>query len=81
MAVKAVNDTAGLDELVPTLLVFRTYPQLSKTSPLLLLIAARATAVHKAMSKIRKLKVVRQVQDALVTRNGPNVTKVLLLPL
>ena len=26
MAVKAVNDTASLDGLVPTLLVFRAYP-------------------------------------------------------
>jgi len=26
MAVKAVNNTAGLDSLVPTLLVFGTYP-------------------------------------------------------
>ena len=26
MAVKAVNDTASLDSLVPTLLVFGTYP-------------------------------------------------------
>jgi hypothetical protein len=81
MAVKAVNDTAGPDGLVPTLLVFGTYPRLSKTSPPLPSIAARATAVHKAMSEIQKLKAAREVQDALATRNGPNVTEVLLLPL
>jgi hypothetical protein len=33
MAVKAVNDTAGHDSLVPTLLVFGTYPRLSSSSP------------------------------------------------
>lgn len=81
MAVKAVNDTAGPDSLVLTLLVFGTYLRLAKTSPPSLLIAARATAVHKAMSEIRKLKAVRQVQDALATCNGPNVKEVLLLPL
>jgi hypothetical protein len=81
MAVKAVNDTASPDGLVPTLLVFGTYPRLAKTSPPSLSIAARATAIHKAISKIRKLKTARQVQHALATRNGPSVTEVLLLPL
>ena len=33
MAVKAVNDTAGPDSLVPTLLVFGVYPQMSKLDP------------------------------------------------
>ena len=33
MAVKAVNDTAGPDGLVPALLVFGTYPRLSEASP------------------------------------------------
>ena len=81
MAVKAVNNTAGPDGLVPTLLVFGTYPRLAKTSPPSPSIAARATAVHKAISEICKLKAVRQVQDALATRNRPNVKEVLLLPL
>jgi hypothetical protein len=52
MAVKAVNDTAGPNGLVLTLLVFGTYPRLAKTSPLSLSIAARATAIHKAISEI-----------------------------
>jgi hypothetical protein len=33
MAVKAVNDTAGYNGLVPTLLVFRAYPCMSELSP------------------------------------------------
>jgi hypothetical protein len=33
MAIKAVNDTAGHDGLVPTLLVFRAYPCMSELSP------------------------------------------------
>ena len=33
MAVKAVNNTAGLDRLVPTLLVYRAYLKISKLDP------------------------------------------------
>jgi hypothetical protein len=33
MAVKAVNDTAGPDGLVPTLLVFGAYPRMTAESP------------------------------------------------
>ncbi|KAF1350556.1 hypothetical protein EJ07DRAFT_169093 [Lizonia empirigonia] len=72
MAVKAVNDTAGPDGLVPTLLVFGTYPRLSKTSPPSPSITARAKAIKNAMAEVRKIKAKRQVNDALATRNGPN---------
>ena len=33
MAVKAVNDTAGLDGLVPTFLVYRAYLRISNLDP------------------------------------------------
>ena len=33
MAVKAVNDTASPDGLVPTLLVYGAYPRISKLDP------------------------------------------------
>ncbi|CAE7021550.1 Polyprotein [Pyrenophora teres f. teres] len=83
MAVKAINDTAGPKGLVPTLLVFGTYPRLSKTSPPSPSITARATAIRKAMAEVRKIKAKRQVNEALGTRNGPNdiFTQVLELPL
>jgi hypothetical protein len=79
MAVKAVNDTAGPDGLVPTLLVFGTYPRLSKTSPLSPSISTRGAAVHKAMTEVRKIKAKRQINEALATRNGPDITDVLQL--
>ncbi|KAK1914231.1 hypothetical protein P3342_007477 [Pyrenophora teres f. teres] len=83
MAVKAINDTAGPEGLIPTLLVFGTYPRLSKTSPPSPSITARATAIRKAMAEVWKIKAKRQVNEALGTRNGPNdiVTQVLELPL
>lgn len=33
MAVKAVNDTAGSDDMVPTFLVFGAYPKINSTDP------------------------------------------------
>ena len=35
MAFKAINNTAGLEGLVPTLLVFRAYPWIAKLDMLL----------------------------------------------
>ena len=34
MAVKAVNNTAGLNRLVPTLLIYKAYLKISKLDPL-----------------------------------------------
>jgi hypothetical protein len=45
MAVKALNDTAGPNGIVPTLLVFGTYPRINKDSPPSPDIQARAIAV------------------------------------
>ncbi len=65
MAVKAVNDTAGPDGLVLTLLVFSAYPRMTKLDPLALSITARTTAVHKAIAEITKLQARKSVNDAL----------------
>jgi len=55
MAVKAVNDTAGLDGLVPTLLVYGAYLRMSNLDPPTLSITERAAAIWKAMAEIVKL--------------------------
>jgi di/tripeptidase len=55
MAVKAVNDTAGLDGLVPTLLVFGAYPRMTSTSAPSAAMTARAEAIRTAMKEVRKL--------------------------
>ena len=81
MAIKAINDTAGPDGLIPTLLVFGTYPRLSNTSPPSPSISARAAAIRKAMTEIRRIKASRQIADALSTRNGPDTISTLQLPL
>ncbi|KAI0996519.1 hypothetical protein K3495_g11663, partial [Podosphaera aphanis] len=81
MAVKAVNDTAGPQGLVPTLLVFGTYPRLTESSPPSPSIAVRADAIRKAMTEVRKLKATRQVAEGLSMRNDPNIIDTIQLPL
>ncbi|KAI0993172.1 hypothetical protein K3495_g15012, partial [Podosphaera aphanis] len=60
MAVKAVNDTAGPDGLVPTLLVFGAYPRINLDSPPSPNTVQRAEAVQKAMKALRKISAERQ---------------------
>lgn len=81
MAVKAVNDTAGPNGLVPTLLVFGAYPRMNFMDPPAPIIAQRAASIEKAMDEIRKLHAKKQVTDALNTWNGPMVNPLHDLPL
>ena len=55
MAVKAVNDTAGPDGLIPTLLVYRAYLRISKLDPPAPFITEQAATIQKAMAEIVKL--------------------------
>ena len=55
MAIKAVNNTTGLDGLVPTLLVYRAYPKINNLDPPALFIIERAAVIWKAMAEIVKL--------------------------
>jgi transposase InsO family protein len=80
MAVKAINDTAGPNGLVPTLLVFGAYPRILD-SPSSTSTVKRGEAIQKAMREIRKIAAERQVNNALNTRNGPTTANLLSLPL
>ena len=55
MAVKAINDTASPNGLVPTLLVYRAYPRMSNLDPPALSIMEQTAAIWKAMAEIVKL--------------------------
>jgi len=81
MAFKALNDTAGPEGLVPTLLVFGAYPYITESDPPAPTIAQRAAAIKRAMAEIRKLRAERQVTEALRTRNGPRTNDIHGLPL
>jgi len=45
MAVKAVNNTASLDRLIPTLLVYGAYPRISNLNPPAPSITEQAAAI------------------------------------
>jgi hypothetical protein len=78
---KAINDTAGPDGLIPTLLVFGAYPRMTESSAPAATVAQRTVAINKAMAEVRKLRTERQIIEALRTRNGPRVDGVHDLPI
>ena len=81
MAVKAVNDTASPDGLIPTLLVYRAYLRISNLDPSTPSIIDRAAIVRKAMAEIVKLRAKQTVNNALYHRNRPDTTPIHDLPL
>ena len=81
MAVKAINNTASPNRLVPTLLVYGAYLRISKLDPPAPSIIERAAIIRKAMAKIVKLRAKQTVNNALYYRNRPNITLVYNLPL
>ena len=81
MAVKAVNNTARPNRLVPTLLVYGAYLRISKLDPPALSIIDRAAIIRKAMAEIVKLRAKQTINNVLHYRNRPNTTLVYSLPL
>jgi hypothetical protein len=81
MAVKAVNDTAGPDRLVPILLVYGAYLRMSNLDPPVPSITDRVVIIRKAMAEIVKLRAKQTVNSALYYRNGPDTTLIYDLPL
>jgi hypothetical protein len=81
MAVKALNDTAGPNGLVPTLLVFGSYPRINIDSPPSPDIIARANAIRKAMRMLAHERAKVNVGRATNTRNGPVTYDILKAPL
>jgi len=81
MAVKAINNTASPNGLVPTLLVYGAYLRISNLGPPAPSITEQAAAIRKAMAEIAKLRAKQTINNALYYRNGPNITLVHNLPL
>ena len=55
MAIKAVDNTASFNGLVPTLLVYGAYLRISNLDPPVLFITEQAAVIWKAMAEIVKL--------------------------
>jgi hypothetical protein len=81
MAVKAINDTAGPDGLVPTLLVYGAYLRITNLGPPTPSITEQAAIIRKAIAEIVKLRAKQTVNNALYYCNRPNTTLVYNLPL
>jgi hypothetical protein len=79
MVIKAVNNSARPDGIVPILLVFGAYPCITKDSLLSPFITEQAKAIYKAIKKVRRLYAEQQVNNALAIRNRPNTKPVLTL--
>jgi hypothetical protein len=56
MAVKAINNTAGPNGLVPTLLVYGAYLRISNLGPPALSITEQAAVIQKVIAEIVKLR-------------------------
>jgi hypothetical protein len=81
MTVKAVNDSAGPDGIISTLLVFEAYPKIIKDSTLSPSVIQRAEAIRKTTKEIRRFYIERQIKDALAMRNDLDIKAILNLPL
>jgi hypothetical protein len=79
IAVKALNNTAGPNSLILTLLVFGTYPRINADSPPSPDIVQRAEAVRKAIKMLRAERAKDNVNRAINTRNRPRTSDVLSL--
>ena len=55
IAIKAINNLAGPNRIVPTLLVFGAYPRITKIDALLLSVTKRAKAIRVATKEVRRL--------------------------
>ncbi len=76
MAFKVINNTAGPDSLVPTLLVYSALPRMVEYNALSLTVTQHSAALKKAILEIQKLRAKQQVTNALNTRNGPSTTNI-----
>jgi hypothetical protein len=76
MAVKAINNSAGLDSIVSTLLVFGVYLRLTEIDLPFVLVTKKAKAFCVA-TKVRRLYTKKQIKNALVIRNNLDIKNIL----
>ena len=76
MAFKVINDTAGLDRIVPILLVYGALPRMSEYDPLSPLVVQRLNTLRKAIEEIKRIRASHEVVRALNVRNRPSTTNI-----
>jgi hypothetical protein len=73
MTFKVINDSIEFDELIFILLIFDVYFRMIEMNVSSLMITQRAIAMKKTMKEVQKFIVIRQMNDALNTRNDLNI--------
>ena len=68
MIIKAINDTADENDLIFVLLMFDAYFCMHELN-FFFIIIQQAEAIKKTMKEIKKIKIERQINDALNIRN------------
>jgi hypothetical protein len=81
ITIKAINDSAGPDGIIPILLVFSAYPRIIENSALSLTITKKTKTICKTTKEIQCFYTEQQVIDTLVIRNSPNIITILELPI
>jgi hypothetical protein len=81
ITVKAINDLTEPNNIIPILLVFGAYSQLTKIDLPSPLVTKRAEAICVTTKEVRCLYVKRRIKDALAIYNSPNTKNTLDLPL
>ncbi|KHJ32126.1 hypothetical protein EV44_g3759 [Erysiphe necator] len=76
MVIKTVNDSAGLNGLIPTLLVFGIFPRMCNLDAPSPDITKRASATKSAVDEVIRVRAKREVNESIGQRNGPSTTLV-----
>jgi hypothetical protein len=69
MIFKTLNDSKNFNDLILTLLVFYAYFRMIEMNVSSSIIIQRFVTMRRAMTEVRKLNVIRQLNDALNIRN------------
>jgi hypothetical protein len=69
MTFKILNDSIEFDDLILTLLIFEAYFRMIEMNASSSTITQRAIAMKKTMKEVQKFIAIRQMNDALNTRN------------
>jgi hypothetical protein len=81
IVIKTINDSAGPDNIIPILLVFRAYLRITNNSLLSLTTIKKTKAIRKTSNKIRKFYAKQHINDTLRIRNSPDIIEILQLPI
>jgi hypothetical protein len=77
IAVKTINNSVGLDNIILILLVFGAYLRITNNSLLLFIIIKRAKTIRKASNEVRKFYAKRHINNALRIRNNLDIIEIL----